>query len=89
MVPVEPSRMRTRAVTPACILRELFQRAAEADVTLGNSSATRLEQRLERVLRDELIGLERQRAVAACGDLWPSPRHRRIGMVEQRRLDQR
>ena len=44
------------------------------------------QERLERVLRDELIRLERQRAVVAMVDLGPRLRHRRIRQVQERRL---
>ncbi len=45
-----------------------------------------LEQRLEGVLRHELVGLERHRAVVAGVDLPPRRVHRRIRQVQQRRL---
>jgi hypothetical protein len=40
---------------------------------------------LERVLRDELVGLERQAGVGARVDLPARLRHRRIRMVQERR----
>ena len=50
------------------VLFEVEKLAAVANGYRGQSLRDRFEQRLERVLRDELIGLERQRAVVARGD---------------------
>jgi hypothetical protein len=47
------------------------------------------QERLERVLRDELIGLERQRAVLARGDLLLGLGNRRVRKMQERRLDER
>src|SRR6185503_3163708 len=48
-----------------------------------------LQQGLERVLRDELVGLERQRAVGARVDGAPRLGHRGIRVVHERRLVER
>ena len=47
----------------------------------------RFQERLERVLRDQLVWLERQRAIVGRRDLRLERRHRRILLVQQRRLD--
>jgi hypothetical protein len=71
------------------ILRERDELAAIAHRHVGIGVRHRLEQGLHRVLRDELIRLERQRAVVACRDLLLRLRDRGIGQMEQRRLGQR
>ena len=47
-----------------------------------------LEQRLERILRNELIWLTWQRRVIACCDFGLRLRNRRVGKMQQRRLNQ-
>ena len=86
----EPSRLRTGAVTTAVVLRERHELAAVAHRDARQRFGDRFQQRLERVLRDELIGLERQRAVVASRRSAPcASRDRRIRQMQQRRLDHR
>ena len=84
-----PAALATSAVTRVRVLRERKELAAVAHRHARQRLGHRFEQRLERVLRDELIGLERQRAVMVRRDLFLGLRDRRIGQVQQRRLDQR
>jgi hypothetical protein len=71
------------------ILLERHELATVADADARQRLSDRFQERLERVLRDELVGLEREAAVLGFGDLHLRLRHRRMGMVHQRRLDQR
>ena len=71
------------------ILSERHELAAVAHGDARQRLRDRLQQRLERVLRNELIGLERLRAVFGLGDPRLRLRHGRMHMVHQRRLDQR
>ena len=73
----------------ARILRERKKLAAVADLHRREFFHDRLQQRLERVLRNELIGLERLAAVVARRDQRFRFGDRRIGKMQKRRLDQR
>ena len=68
--------------------REGEQFAAIAYGHAGQRFRNRFEKRLKRVLRDELVGFERHRAVLAGGDFLLCLGHRRIGQVQERRIDQ-
>ena len=70
------------------VLFERHEFAAIPDVHTGYGFGDFLQQRLERVLRDKLIGLERHGAVIVRGDLGLRLRDRRVGQMQQRRLDQ-
>ena len=70
------------------VLAQRQEFAAIAHGHRGKRFGHRLEKRLERVLRDQLIGFERQRAVIAGARLRPRLVDRRIGQVQQRRLGQ-
>ena len=71
------------------VLPERQELAAVAHRHARQRLRHRFQQRLQRVLRDELIGLERQGAVMARRDLLLGVVDGRIGQVQQRRLDQR
>ncbi len=69
------------------ILAERQQFMAEAHRNARQRLRHRFQERLERVLRDQLIGLERQRAVVGRRDLRLERRHRRIFLMQERRVD--
>jgi len=73
----------------ACVLRKGEKLAAIAHGHARQAFRHLLEQRLDGVLRNELIGLERQAAVVRRSDLLLGLRDRRIGKLEERRLNQR
>jgi len=67
--------------------RDEFRPIPDADV--GNAFRRGFEQRLQRVLGDDLIGLERQGAVVGDGDARLGLRHRRERQLHQRRFRHR
>ena len=71
------------------ILRRRNEFAAVADRDAGQRLGHRLQQRLQRVLGNQLIGLERHGAVGAGRDRFARLVHRWISQVHQRRLDHR
>src|SRR5262245_13152841 len=71
------------------ILLERHELATVADTDARQSLSDRFQERLERVLRDELVGLERQAAVLGYGDLRLRLSDRRMRMGHQWRVDQR
>ena len=73
----------------ALILLERHELAPVAHRDARQRLRDRFQQRLERVLRDELIGLERLVAVLGFFDLRPCLRHGRMHVVHQGRLRQR
>ena len=75
----------TDTPSASCVKDEQFTAEAHRDVRhlLGD----RFQQRLERVLRDDLIGLERQGAIVEACDLGLAGRDRRIGQMQDRRID--
>ena len=73
----------------ALILLERHELAPVAHGDARQRLRDRFQQRLERVLRDELIGLERLVAVLGFCDLLPCLRHGRMHVVHQGRLRQR
>ena len=78
----------TRARTPSRPVQKPETRSRNAHPR-SECFGDRLQQRLQRVLRDQLIGLERHRAIGAGGDVGLRLRDRRIRQMQQRRLDQR
>ena len=69
------------------ILCEGQQFMAEAHGNVRHLLGDRLQQWLERVLRDDLIGLERQGAIVARARLGLAGGDRRIGQMQDRRID--
>ena len=73
----------------AGILCERDELASIPDVHTWQGLGHRLEQRLKRVLRDQLVGLERHRAICTGCDFRLRLLDRRVGQMQQRRLDER
>jgi hypothetical protein len=71
------------------VLPQADEFPTETHSQAGHGFGNRFQQRLERVLRNQLIGLERQRAVVAGPRLRPRLLDRWIRKVQQRRLGER
>ena len=71
------------------VLPQREELAAEPHRDRGNRIGDGFQQRLERVLRDELIRLERQRPIIHCPRIDLCLRNRRIGQIQERRLVER
>ena len=71
------------------VLLERQELAAEAHIDRRDRLGDRFQQRLERVLRDQLIGLERHRAVIGRAHILLRLFDRRIVQMQQRRLIER
>ena len=78
-----------RGTRLAGILSQRQALAVEADGHAGQTLGLGLEQRLQGVLRNELVRLERQRAVRARRDLSPGLGHRRIFQPQEWRAIER
>ena len=75
---------RGRDAASILLVRDIFGRPAQRDRRQGLGLA--LEQRLQRVLRDQLIGLERGAAVGGGADRRLGLGDGRVGVARQRRL---
>ena len=80
--------LHARAHGP-CVLLEIEKFASVAHIHAGQGLGDRLQQWLERVLRDQLVRLERHRAIGTRRNLGLRLCDRRVRQMQQRRLDQR
>ena len=71
------------------VLVEVEELLPEAHRDAGRALGDAAQQRLERVLRDQLVGLQRQRAVVGLADAGLELVDRRIAVVHERRPDER
>src|SRR6266850_718880 len=74
---------------PGLVLGKRLEPATVAYLHRGQPLGDRFQQRLQRVLRDELVRFQRHAPVAAGADLGARPLHRRVGKMQERRLNQR
>src|SRR5258708_24864837 len=65
-------------VDAGSVLRKAYQFASKADIRLRQAFDSRFQQRFERVLRNELVRLKRQRAIVAAPTGVLHGRHRCI-----------
>src|SRR5256885_4029389 len=71
------------------VLGKRLEPATVAYLYRGQPLGDRLQQRLQRVLRNELVRFQRHAPVAACADLGARALHRRVGQMQERWLGQR
>src|SRR5207249_3111061 len=74
---------------PGFVLGKRLEPAAVAYRHRRQPLGDRLQQRLQRVLRDELVRFQGHAPVAAGADLGARPLHRRVGQVQEWGLGQR